>query len=199
MTRVQISSPAGTALEPDLVARACAGDVGAFEELVGQHADRLFAVVLRIVDDRAEAEDVVQESLLRAWRNIGRFQARSMFFTWLYRIAVNEASRALAKRARGGRTVPVDEQAVQLAAPSEEGPARRAEHKELRDALDLAIASLAPPYRIAVVLRDIEGLSTREAAGIAGVGEAAFKSRLHQARMKIRDALGDAALVAGAA
>jgi RNA polymerase sigma-70 factor (ECF subfamily) len=193
-----MSRRAAAQTERELVARAQAGEVAAFEELVGLHADRLFAVVLRVVGDRGEAEDVVQESLLRAWRGIGRFQARSMFFTWLYRIALNEANRALEKRGRAGRSVPVDDEAVQLAAPAHEGPARQAEHEELRHALELAIASLAPPYRTALVLRDIEGLSTREAAGIVGIGEAAFKSRLHQARLKVRDALGDGALLAGA-
>jgi RNA polymerase sigma-70 factor, ECF subfamily len=184
--------------ERELVGRAQAGDLAAFEELAGAHTDRLYAVVLRLVGDRGEAEDVVQETLLRAWRGIGRFQGRAMIFTWLYRIAVNESNRALERRARHGTTVPVDEEAAQIPAPAHEGPASRVEQHELRDALELAIASLAPPYRAALVLRDVEGLSTREAAEIAGVGEAAFKSRLHQARLKVRASLGDAALVAAA-
>jgi RNA polymerase sigma-70 factor, ECF subfamily len=174
------------------------GDVAAFEQLVGAHADRLYAVVVRFVGDRVEAEDVVQEALLRAWRGIGRFGGRAAFFTWLYRIAVNEANRALDKRTRRGSGVAIDEDAAQLAAPAHEGPASQAEHIELRNGLDVAIAALESPYRTALVLRDVEGLSTREAAAIAGVGEAAFKSRLHQARLKVRVALGDAALIAAA-
>jgi RNA polymerase sigma-70 factor (ECF subfamily) len=171
--------------------------VAAFEELACVYVDRLYAVALRFVDDGSEAEDVVQETLLRAWRGIGCFQGRAMVFTWLYRIAVNESNRALERRLRRRRaTVPVDEEAIQLPAPPHEGPANRAEQRELREALDLAIAGLAPPYRTALVLRDVEGLSTREAAKIAGVGEAAFKSRLHQARLRVRASVGDAALVA---
>ena len=119
-----------------------------------------------------------------------------MIFTWLYRIAVNESSRALERRARRDRTVPIDDEAVQIPAPAREGPAKQTEKRELRAALELAIADLAPPYRIALVLRDVEGLSTREAAEIMGLGEAAFKSRLHQARLKVRASLGDAALAA---
>ena len=184
--------------ERDLVRRAQAGEVAAFEQLAGEHTDRLYAVVVRLVDDRSEAEDVVQESLLRAWRGIGRFQGQSMFYTWLYRIAVNESNRALERRLRHGVAIPVDEESVQIPAPAHDGPASQAEQEELRRGLDTAIASLAPPYRTALVLRDIEGLSTREAAKIAGVGEAAFKSRLHQARLKVRAALGDAALIAAA-
>ncbi len=182
--------------ERELVGLAKAGDLAAFEELVRAHADRLYTVVLRLVGDRGEAEDIVQETLLRAWRGIGRFQGRAMIFTWLYRIAVNESNRALERRLRRGSTVSVDEEGVQVPAPAREGPASQAEQREVRDALELAIADLAAPYRTALVLRDIEGLSTREAAEIAGVGEAAFKSRLHQARMKVRASLGDAALLA---
>jgi RNA polymerase sigma-70 factor (ECF subfamily) len=119
-----------------------------------------------------------------------------MVFTWLYRIAVNESNRALEGRLRRRATVPVDEETVQVPAPPQDGPASQAERHELREALELAIAKLAPPYRTALVLRDVEGLSTREAAKIAGIGEAAFKSRLHQARLRVRASVGDAALVA---
>ncbi|HSZ05988.1 MAG TPA: sigma-70 family RNA polymerase sigma factor [Solirubrobacteraceae bacterium] len=182
--------------ERDLVRGAQAGEVAAFEQLVGEHADRLYAVAVRLVVDRTEAEDVVQESLLRAWRGIGRFKGHSMFSTWLYRIAVNESNRALERRLRRGVAIPIDEEFVQIPAPAHDGPASQAEQEELRHGLDTAIASLAPPYRTALVLRDIEGLSASEAAKIAGVGEAAFKSRLHQARLKVRAALDDTALIA---
>jgi RNA polymerase sigma-70 factor, ECF subfamily len=198
MTRLLRIPLAANTPERELIGRAQAGDVDAFEALAGVHADRLYSVVLRFLGDRCEAEDVVQETLLRAWRGIGRFQGRAMIFTWLYRIAVNESNRALERRLRRRATVPVDEEAVQIPAPSQEGPANRAEQHEMREALELAIAKLAPPYRTALVLRDVEGLSTREAAKIAGVGEAAFKSRLHQARLKVRASVGDAALVATA-
>jgi RNA polymerase sigma-70 factor (ECF subfamily) len=196
MTRLLGSPLTANTPERELLGRARAGDVGAFEALAGVHADRLYAVVLRFVGDCGEAEDVVQETMLRAWRGIGRFQGRAMVFTWLYRIAVNESNRALERRLRRRATVPVDEEAVQVPAPLQDGPANRAERQELREALQLAIAELSPPYRTALVLRDVEGLSTRDAARIVGVGEAAFKSRLHQARLKVRASLGDAALVA---
>ncbi|HEY4450399.1 MAG TPA: sigma-70 family RNA polymerase sigma factor [Solirubrobacteraceae bacterium] len=196
MTRSPTTHRPIEAPERDLVRRAQAGELTAFEQLAGAHTDRLYAVVVRLVGDRTEAEDVVQESLLRAWRGIGRFQGHAMFSTWLYRIAVNECNRALERRLRHGVVLPVDEESIQVPAPADDGPASQAEQEELREGLDTAIAGLDPPYRTALVLRDIEGLSTREAAKIAGVGEAAFKSRLHQARLKVRAALGDAALVA---
>jgi RNA polymerase sigma-70 factor, ECF subfamily len=180
--------------EASLLARAQAGDVAAFERLSGAYADRLFMLLLRLLGDRAEAEDVAQEVMLRAWRGITRFRGQSSYFTWLYRIAVNEANRALEKRARhpAGVTLGADE--LQLPAPAALDPSRQAENTELRQALGRALADLPLPLRTALVLRDVEGLSTQEAAEIAGVGEAAFKSRLHQARLRVRAAIGDEAL-----
>ncbi len=182
------------ATEAELIARARAGDVAAFERLSGAYADRLFMLLLRLLGDRGEAEDVAQEVMFRAWRGIGQFHGRSSYFTWLYRIAVNEANRALEKRARRPAGVPLGPDELQLPAPADDEPSRQAEASELRMALGRALAELPPPLRTAIVLRDVEGLSTQEAAEIAGVGQAAFKSRLHQARLRVRAAIGDQAL-----
>src|SRR5260370_36904478 len=141
-TRRAIDAPEG-----ELIARARDGDMAAFEQLTGAHVDRLYAVARRLVGNDSDAEDVVKETLLRAWRGIARFQGRSMYFTWLYRIAVNEANRALEKRSRRGANVPLDDERLQLAAPTHEGPSGQTELHELRRALDRAIADLAPPYR----------------------------------------------------
>ena len=180
--------------EAELVARARGGDAAAFEQLAGAHAGRVFAVLLRLLGDRGEAEDVAQEVMLRAWRGIGRFHGRSLFFTWLYRIAINEANRSLDKSSRRAESVPIGAEALQLAAAAKDEPSRQVEHAELREALSRAMAGLPPAYRTAIVLRDVEGLSTQQAAEIAGVGQAAFKSRLHQARQRLRVAIGDEAL-----
>jgi len=198
MSRALSSPLSANIAKHDLISRAQAGDVDAFEALAGVHADRLYAVALRFLGDGGEAEDVLQETLLRAWRGIRGFEGRAMVFTWLYRIAVNESNRALDRRQGRRANIPVDEEAIQVPAPPMDGPASHAERRELREALKLAIGQLSVPCRTALVLRDIEGLSTREAAEIAGVGEAAFKSRLHQARLRVRALVGDAALVASA-
>jgi RNA polymerase sigma-70 factor, ECF subfamily len=187
------SEPADT--EASLVARAQAGDVAAFERLSGAYADRLFMLLLRLLGDRGEAEDVAQEVMLRAWQGITKFRGQSSYFTWLYRIAVNEANRALEKRARRPAGVTLGPDELQLPAPGALDPSRQAENSELRRALARALAELPPPLRTALVLRDVEGLSTQEAAEIAGIGQAAFKSRLHQARLRVRAAIGDDALV----
>jgi RNA polymerase sigma-70 factor, ECF subfamily len=181
--------------EASLIARAQAGDVNAFERLSSAYADRLFMLLLRLLGDRAEAEDVAQEVMLRAWRGISRFRGNSSYFTWLYRIAVNEANRALEKRARRPPATPIGTDELQLPGSAADDPSRQAETRELRRALAQALVELPPPLRSAIVLRDVEGLSTQEAAEIAGIGQAAFKSRLHQARLRVRTAIGDRALV----
>jgi RNA polymerase sigma-70 factor (ECF subfamily) len=198
MSRAVSSAVAANMPERELICRAQAGDLGAFEALAEVHADRLYTVALRFLGDGGEAEDVLQETLLRAWRGIRHFEGRAMVFTWLYRIAVNESNRALERRGRRRANAPMDEQAIEVPAPLRDGPASQTELRELREALRAAISQLSVPYRTALVLRDIEGLSTREAAKIVGVGEAAFKSRLHQARLKVRALVGDASLVASA-
>jgi RNA polymerase sigma-70 factor (ECF subfamily) len=169
--------------------------VGAFEQLSGAYADRVFMLVLRLLGDHGEAEDVTQEVMLRAWQGITRFRGQSSYFTWLYRIAVNEANRALERRSRRPAGVAIGADELQLPAPAALDPSRQAENSELRRVLAQALADLPPPLRIALVLRDVEGLSTQEAAEIAGIGQAAFKSRLHQARLRVRAAIGDQALV----
>jgi RNA polymerase sigma-70 factor (ECF subfamily) len=181
--------------EASLIARAQAGDVNAFERLSSAYADRLFMLLLRLLGDRAEAEDVAQEVMLRAWRGISRFRGNSSYFTWLYRIAVNEANRVLEKRARRPSATPIGTDELQLPGSAADDPSRQAETRELRRALAQALVELPPPLRSAIVLRDVEGLSTQEAAEIAGIGQAAFKSRLHQARLRVRTAIGDRALV----
>jgi RNA polymerase sigma-70 factor (ECF subfamily) len=189
-----MTNPEGPDTEAVLLARAKAGDVDAFEELSGAYADRLYMLLLRLLGDPDEAGEVAQEVMLRAWRGITRFQGRSSYFTWLYRIAVNEAHRALAKRGRRPPSVPLGPVELQLPTSPADDPARQAEARELRRALADALAMLPPPLRTAIVLRDVEGLSTQQAAEIAGVGQAAFKSRLHQARLQVRAAIGDDAL-----
>ncbi|MGH2948021.1 MAG: RNA polymerase sigma factor [Solirubrobacteraceae bacterium] len=181
---------AGADEHTDLVAQARAGDRGAFEDLVRLHADRLYAVVLRVSGDPHEAEEVVQETFLRAWRNIGRFQGRSRFFTWLYRIGVNEARRSQERRRTRPQSAPLVDAENQV--PDErQAPAARAEAHELRRALEAAILALPLEHRMPLVLRDVEGLSTAQAAAVMELGEAAFKSRLHRARLTVRAAVED--------
>jgi RNA polymerase sigma-70 factor (ECF subfamily) len=179
--------------EHDLIQKARAGDEDAFAELVMMHADRVVAALRRFGLDAGGADEVAQEVFLRAWRGLARFEERAQFSTWLYRIAFNEAQRWLARRtlprAQSASDASVGDTPDPVAAlpePAESGPEARALAGEFERKLDAALDELPPEWRAAVVLRDVEGLSTHDAAEIAGVGEAAFKSRLHRGRMQLR-------------
>ncbi|MGH2863159.1 MAG: RNA polymerase sigma factor [Solirubrobacteraceae bacterium] len=170
--------------------RARHGDPLAFEQLVIHHADRLHACVRLLVDSDHDAEDVTQEAFLRAWRAISNFKGESQFFTWLCRIGINEANRRTARTRHRGRAASLDEHPIEPA-DDRPGPVRTLVHDDLRRALERAVRNLRPEHRAPLVLRDIEGLSTTQAAEILGLGEAAFKSRLHRARITVRDAIRD--------
>jgi len=144
--------------------------------------------VRRLVDNQDEAEEVTQEAFLRAWRGIATFKCDSQFFTWLYRIGVNEAHRRTSRRR--APVASLEEQLVEPADTRPEPP-RRLEQDDLRHALERAVQGLKPDQRAPLVLRDIEGLSTAEGAAVLDLGEAAFKSRLHRARLAVRDAVRD--------
>lgn len=177
--------------EQALVSRARGGDRVAFEELVRRHADHLYVVVLPFCVDASEAEDVVQEAFLRAWRSIGRFEGRSLFFTWLYRIGINEAKRRAERRRAAGPVGSIEDEPIDGAPDWSEAPEPSAERHELRRVLEGAVRALPPDYGAPLVLRDVEGLSTREAAEVMELSEAAFKSRLHRARLAVRRALDE--------
>jgi RNA polymerase sigma-70 factor (ECF subfamily) len=180
----------GAPTEQDLIRKARGGDQQAFAELVMLHADRVYGALRRFGLDAVDADEVAQEVFLRAWRGLGRFEERAQLSTWLYRIAFNEAKRRLSRRTLP-RAQPAPEgdaldPVAALPEPVESGPEARALAGELERRLDAALDELPPEWRDAVVLRDIEGLSTHEAAEVVGVGEAAFKSRLHRGRMQLR-------------
>jgi RNA polymerase sigma-70 factor (ECF subfamily) len=185
-----VQSPA-TAPERQLVERARGGDREAFEELVRRHADRLYAVVLRFVADAEEAEEVTQEAFLRAWRSIDRFQGRSQFFTWLYRIGINEAKRRAERRSPAEAVRSPEDAPIEEAPDWSDAPELRAEQGDLRRVLEDAVRTLPIEYRAPLILRDVEGLSTAEAAEVMELGEAAFKSRLHRARLAVRRAIDE--------
>jgi RNA polymerase sigma-70 factor (ECF subfamily) len=187
--------------EQDLIASARAGDQDAFAELVMLHADRVYGALRRFGLDDGDADEVTQEVFLRAWRGLPRFEERARFSTWLYRIAFNEAQRRLARRTLPRAVARPEDDAPDpvssLPEPDESGPEARALAGELERQLDAALDELPPEWRAAVVLRDIEGLSTHDAAEVVGVGEAAFKSRLHRGRMQLRELLGPYLATAG--
>ncbi|WP_342113585.1 RNA polymerase sigma factor RpoE [Pseudoduganella sp. OTU4001] len=173
--------------DPDreLVERARAGERAAFDLLVARYQRRLLRLVLRLLRDPAEAEDVVQETFLKAYRALPRFRGEAAFFTWLYRIAVNGARNAiLRRRQRSGPQGIAPSQAP--AQPPEIGtPESMLLSKQVMQAIDAALEALPLELRTAIVLREIEGLSYEEIAQIMECPMGTVRSRLFRARESI--------------
>jgi RNA polymerase sigma-70 factor, ECF subfamily len=172
-----------------LLERAREGDVEAFADLVRRHEQRVRTVLNRLLDDPRDVEEATQDCFVQAWRNLDRFRGEATLFTWLYRIAVNEALARLRRKSLA--LAELDERAP--GAPLRAHPAREPHHaaeaSELQAFLAERVRALPPEYRVPLVLRDIAGLSNQEVAEILGLSVPAAKSRIHRARMRIRDDL----------
>lgn len=182
--------------EAELVRALQAGEPDAFTEMVERYSGTVYNLALRLMrNDPMEAEDVLQETFVSAFRALDRFEGRSLLSTWLYRIAYNAALMRLRKRELP--TVSIDEPLT-----NEEGdpiprqlvdwsaiPDQVLLNSELRRALDTAVATLPETLRSVFVLRDIEGLSTAETAAVLDLTETNVKVRLHRARLALREQL----------
>src|ERR1700738_1904606 len=181
--------------EMALVRAAKGGDDKSFEELVRRYDRNVFRIAQHITQNREDAEDVVQEAFLKAYGNLAKFQEQSKFYTWLVRIAVNEALRKLRRR-RPERTVSLDEEVKteddsvpREVADWSPNPEQQYTQAELRDILDRTIHGLPATFRTVFVLRDVEGLSTEETAEALDLSVPAVKSRLLRARLQLRERL----------
>ncbi len=181
--------------ELSLVQSAKAGDLEAFSELVNRYDRNVFRIAQHITHNEEDAQDVVQDAFLKAYQNLAQFQGNSKFYTWLVRIAVNEALMKLRKR-RNEKTVSLDEdvETEEGSIPREvadwsPNPEQIYGQSELGDILRKTIQGLPPGFRTVFVLRDVEGLSTEETAEMLGLSVPAVKSRLLRARLQLRERL----------
>src|ERR1041385_5308190 len=181
--------------ESALVAKARAGDAQAFTELVNRYERKIYRLAKHITQNDEDAEDVLQEAFLKAYEHLDSFHGNSKFYTWIVRIAVNEALMKLRKR-KGDRSVPLDEpvdtgeeMVNREIAVWEDNPEQRYGREEMQQILDEAVESLKPDFRTVFILRDIEELSTEEAAEALGISIPAVKSRLLRARLALREKL----------
>src|ERR1700732_712512 len=181
--------------ESVLVAQAKAGDQNAFSELVNRYERKIYRLAKNITQNDEDAEDVLQDAFLKAYTHLDNFKGDSKFYTWIVRIAVNEALMRLRKR-KTDRTVPLDEP-VELGEETvtreiavwDDNPEQRYSKEEWRQILDEAVDELKPDFRTVFVLRDIEELSTEETAETLGISIPAVKSRLLRARLALREML----------
>lgn len=181
--------------ELELVTRARQGDTAAFSDLVRRYEGKIFRLAMNITQNREDAEDVLQESFLKAYEHLDQFLGNSKFYTWIVRIAVNQALMKLRKR-RSDKAVSLDEQidtgedtVVREIAAWDPDPEQRYSQDELHEILTNVIDDLAPIYRTVFVLRDVDGLSTEETAEALDLSVPAVKSRLLRARLQLRDKL----------
>jgi len=193
-TRTPLPSQVVKEDEPVLVAAAQAGDISAFETLVSRYERKIFRLAQNITQNREDAEDVMQEAFLKAYEHLSGFQGNSRFYTWLVRIAVNQALMKLRKRRPNQVSIDEEVNTGEDLIPREiedwgPSPEDRYKQTEMSDILSSTIADLDPPFRIVFQLRDIEELSTEETAEALGLSVPAVKSRLLRARLKLRQKL----------
>jgi len=184
-----MSSPIEIDDEAAIVARARLGDAKAFSELLRRYEGKIFRLALHITQNREDAEDVLQEAFLKAYEHLDQFQGQSKFYTWIVRIAVNQALMKLRKR-KSDETIDTGEDTVaREIAAWDENPEQRYSREELNQILSSAVDDLAPIYRAVFVLRDVDELSTEETAEALNLSVPAVKSRLLRARLQLRDKL----------
>jgi RNA polymerase sigma-70 factor (ECF subfamily) len=175
-----------------LLERATAGDLDAFNDLVACYQDHLYALVVRMVPDRDQAADAVQEAFFSAYRNLRSFRGGSVR-SWLSRIAVNAAMDAQrARKRRPAQPYPeLDDESWQPPAGAEADPISTAMQAERTRALRHALAQITPDQRMAIVLFDVEGYDYAEIAELTGVSLGTVKSRIHRGRLSLRGLLED--------
>ena len=196
-------TPENTDLE--LVRRAKAGELDAFEELTTRYEQRVFSLALRMLRQAQDAEDVTQQTFLSVLENLGGFRGEASFATWLFRIATHAALKVIRKH-KGLKTVSLEEATEETGrmdsvphpefiADWRQSPEQLVQQHETRRLLDEALARLDEKHRLVFLLRDVEGLSVRETAEALGLSEANIKVRLLRARLQLREhltrALGD--------
>lgn len=189
-----------------LVARAQNGQGEAFAELVHRHQNQIYRLALRMMRNEHDAEEVLQEALLHAYTKIGEFRGDAAFNSWIYRIAANSALMRLRRKRRTPEVLSIGDEGADPSGPSfsSEGayvdPPRsdwslRADdalqNQQLGGAIKKAVENLTEDYRVVFMLKDVDGLSNEEIAGVLGLTVPAVKSRLHRARLVLRDQLSE--------
>jgi RNA polymerase sigma-70 factor, ECF subfamily len=194
------AAAAGSPTDDELVARARHKDFAAFEELLGRYEDKVFRLANRIVRNETDAKEILQETFVSIWRKLDTFKGDSQFGSWVYRIATNAALMRLRAHRRhpevSTEELPIgylDNYGQPLPTGADnwaKRPDDELQSSELRAHIQSAVDALPDIYRTVFVIRDIEGLSTEETAEALGISVPTVKTRLHRARIALRDAIG---------
>ena len=176
--------------ERGLIEKAGRGDAYAFEQLMAAHESKMYAVALRMCGNREDAQDCLQEAMLRVYRALSGFKGQSSFSTWIYRITMNSCLDELRRR-KSRTATSLDAMLENGFAPSDEGdtPEQSSLRSEQRRALEKAIAGLPEDMRAAIVLRDVQGCSYDEIADALSANVGTIKSRISRGREKLRAVL----------
>ena len=189
-SRIDLAEDASDA---ELVAGAVAGSVRAFERIMRRHNRLLFRTARSILRSDEDAEDVLQEAYLHAWRALAGFRAEARLSTWLVRIVVNEALGRLRLRQRGAQVIPLDNaidwMETQMEAPSCEQPEPAAMRAQMRRLIEAHIDLLPDTFRTVFMLRAVEEMSVQEVASALGIPEATVRTRFLRARSQLREGL----------
>lgn len=182
----------------ELLARAQAGDMSAFEALVGRHEDKVYGLALRMTRSEADAAEIAQDTFLSAYQHLAEFRGEAAFGSWVHRIAANNALMRLRRQkvldiVSDDLAGPEFTDRGSLAEPPESDWSRRADDQlldeELGRAIQAATDALPEGYREVFLLKDVEGLSYEEISEMVGISVPAVKSRLHRARLALREAI----------
>ncbi|CAB4242701.1 DNA-directed RNA polymerase specialized sigma subunit [Methylacidimicrobium sp. AP8] len=191
------NNPIREPTDRELVLSLQNGDLGAFDQLVKRYQARLYRVIYGVLLHHEDTNDVLMETLVKAYRNIGRFRIGASFYTWIYRIAINAAISYRRKTARfrqaGGAGSQADDEEKMPEAfvdePAGKEALRKMELQELHQEIERALSQLSEAHRAVVTLFDIEGLSHAEIAKIVGCSEGTVRSRLFYAHKRLRESL----------
>jgi RNA polymerase sigma-70 factor (ECF subfamily) len=197
-TDPQAKADAAGASDEDLVSRARAKDFGAFEQLLDRYEDKIFRLAYRFVRNETEAKEILQDTFLTIWRKLDTFKGDAQFSSWLYRVAANAALMRLRAQRRhpevSTEELPVGfldsyGQALSMGENWAKRPDDELQSGELRQHIQAAVDALPEIYRTVFLIRDVEGLSTEETAEILQISVPTVKTRLHRARIALREAI----------
>jgi RNA polymerase sigma-70 factor (ECF subfamily) len=199
------SAPSGGAAQLSdeiLVERARTKDEAAFEELVNRYEDKLYRLAMRFVRNETDAQEILQDAFLSAWRNLPTFEGRAQFGSWMYRVTVNAALMLLRSRNRHPEVgvddveptalndAVVENGQMRSNADWSQRPDDQLQSDELRRYIQAAVDTLPEGLRTVFLLRDVEELSTEDTAELLALSVPAVKTRLHRARLALREAIG---------